>query len=1647
MAKKKRSGSPSTETRPEAAPANANAGAGANENASPDTNAAEAAGGAAEARPATGELPALTPELTALVDRLRGGRCVLCAGSRLLPTSGYRALVEKLLSTLPGVDASDARRVLAQRPLAAAGFVRRRLGERFAGELREATASAGELPETVRLLGELPFRAVITTSYDDSYERAFARDGALPKVYTPRDAAELKKDGKARFVLKALGDPARADTVVWSAEDLQGALADGGYRTVTHDLYRSRSFLFVGFDGEDPDLSILLDRVLAGAHAGDTEHYAILPGISAIEREELWAAYRIRVLDDSDVSQLARTLKDAIGDQHGPALPDDDDLDGWLALLTEEPGRADALDHLDKLERKLRAAADHERLVELHLGRVAVEPEAGNRAHRLLEVARLFENEVGDLGKAFTALLAGYKEDPQPSVWSELERLTSATGTWTELLSELAEVVPHLPEAERAEAWVRIARLYSDKLNHLEYALTSLAEALKLAPDLASAQDMRVALLRKGERWKELAEALGQHAARESVAARQAELFVEQADLYESRLGDGAQAIACYKKAVATDPDATQARGALEQILRRRGDWAELVAVLDDKAAHAVPEEAIVIRRELAELVGERLGDRRGAIARYEALRKDSPQDLQTLRALERLYDQEGNHDAYLGVLASQAEAVESDRERAALYRRMAAEWEESPGGGPRAAEVLEKLIALDARSEDAFRSLERLYRAERKWESLIDVSRRHATIVPPPIRGEIFANIGAIYEQELRDAPRAIEAYLDVEASLPNHAEALVALTRLYERTEAWEKTVELLERRAALAEVRSQRVELYHKAGEITAERLGDAKTAEARFVRALEVDATHVPSMTALVEIYRKHGEFLKAAKLLVEAVPHTQNRLERTRLLVEAAEIYQGLEDRRKATDLYLDALNVDPEHVEAADRVSELLWSAERYADLVPILEMLTRKEAEPPVQIERLVRLARAAKALGAADKVLRAYNRASELDPQNLEAQRGRADLLLRAGEYQDALAALTQVQLHHFEDLPPSERVELYFQLGTCELKVGNKDRAKNRFEKALLLDPTHRPALLAMMEFGEAKPESMIDAKKGLVLTAMPEEKVRLLTEIGDLYLEKLKDAPLAVGAYREALEIRPEERKVLYKCLEVYVEQKQWPQALEMLERLIDVEKDVAVRAKYRHTAGLICVEELGRTEQAVKLLSESLDDDPSLERSAEALEALLKERQDWKELARYYRKALKRLGAESPNNADGKNPERLRLWSAIGEVCLDKLGERETALTALEVALTFDRGNIERHKQLADLYVQAGPDRFDKAIVEHQILLRAEKQRVVSYRALKNLYIQTGQRDKAAACSYALLFLKKHEPDDGKVVAEQKNRAFATARRALTEEMWARLTHPEEDRFLDAAFALAAPAIAVSLAQPHKALGLVRKEALALDAPDARSYAKGLRYVTATFGVPAPETYVRFDQKETLTFANAIDKQTLVPVYILGQALTGEKRPERELTFELARRAAHLRPERFLRNLLPTAGQLAQIVDAVMALGEEPAAATADARPPSGETGKTAQLLRRSLPPAQLEHLVQIGRKLRAAATNSEAAALAWLQNSDLTASRVGLVMSGDLETSARLLAGEPASPTALPATQRLLDLVWSSVTEELFAVRKHLGLM
>jgi hypothetical protein len=491
---------------------------------------------------------------------------------------------------------------------------------------------------------------------------------------------------------------------------------------------------------------------------------------------------------------------------------------------------------------------------------------------------------------------------------------------------------------------------------------------------------------------------------------------------------------------------------------------------------------------------------------------------------------------------------------------------------------------------------------------------------------------------------------------------------------------------------------------------------------------------------------------------------------------------------------------------------------------------------------------------------------------------------------------------------------------------------------------------------------------------------------------------------------------------------------------MLERLIAAEKSDSVRAKYHHTAGLILRDELKDPSQAAAHLRAALDDDPTLERSARALEEVCKALGEWNELGRLYRRRIKTLGPESPDDADGKNRERLRLWTDLGELCLRTLNEPRAATAAFEAALSFDRDNLDRQKQVADLLLQAGPDSVDKAIELHQIVLRREKSRVASYRALRALYAHQREREKAFACSYALHFLKKGDADDARAVAEIKERPFATARRPIDEETWARVAHPDEDRLVDCLFALVGPTIAAGHAQTHKLAGVNRKEAIEPD--DRRSFAKALRYVATTLDVAMPEAYERADQREPVIFSNVVDGMTLVPVFQLGAPLVGDRRRETEQVFELARKSTLVRPERLLRMATPHPQQIGHVIEAAIALAYD-----AEGAPPipSPELQRTVAGLKRALPAMQLEQVVAIGKKLRENGVRSDDAAVTWLQATDLTAIRVGYALVGDLETCARLVAAD-GRPTGTKApTERLLELIWASVTEEMFAVRRHLG--
>src|SRR5262249_8824523 len=115
--------------------------------------------------------------------------------------------------------------------------------------------------------------------------------------------------------------------------------------------------------------------------------------------------------------------------------PDADDAEGWIALLGEGGDEAaEARDALEMIERNARAAKKWDTVIEVLLGKIEA-AEAVERAGVLVQLAAVYETELGDLRRAFEAVTTACQIAPHDDdVAESAERLAGATGGWADLV-------------------------------------------------------------------------------------------------------------------------------------------------------------------------------------------------------------------------------------------------------------------------------------------------------------------------------------------------------------------------------------------------------------------------------------------------------------------------------------------------------------------------------------------------------------------------------------------------------------------------------------------------------------------------------------------------------------------------------------------------------------------------------------------------------------------------------------------------------------------------------------------------------------------------------------------------------------------------------------------------------------------------------------------------------------------------------------------------------------------------------------------------------------------------------------------------------------------------------------------------------------
>jgi hypothetical protein len=309
----------------------------------------------------------------------------------------------------------------------------------------------------------------------------------------------------------------------------------------------------------------------------------------------------------------------------------------------------------------------------------------------------------------------------------------------------------------------------------------------------------------------------------------------------------------------------------------------------------------------------------------------------------------------------------------------------------------------------------------------------------------------------------------------------------------------------------------------------------------------------------------------------------------------------------------------------------------------------------------------------------------------------------------------------------------------------------------------------------------------------------------------------------------------------------------------------------------------------------------------------------------------------------------------------------------------------------------------------------------------------------GAHDRMWCVAAALVYLGNADPPLASFYESYRPSQLPNLAGKMNEELWRKILHPAEDSYVSALLGLLAPAIAMSSASPHKAIGVDRAARVDLSG-SAWPHAAALRYVANTIEASLPDVFLKKDAPGTVNIVNLKEKNSLTPTLVVGPGFEQWSR-QSEVIFDLAKRMVLMRWERFPRFCLGTPALLEIAVRAGLLLGGCPIGNG----PHGDEVDKMAKTLDPLLSPALRAELKVVARRF-VEARGDKLDLLSWIAAADLTAGRAALALCGDLGAAARVIAVEPSGQSPLSARERISDLLAFSVSEDHFAVRAALGL-
>ena len=671
-----------------------------------------------------------------------------------------------------------------------------------------------------------------------------------------------------------------------------------------------------------------------------------------------------------------------------------------------------------------------------------------------------------------------------------------------------------------------------------------------------------------------------------------ARLLYSKARAMEEHLRQTGPALKVYREALALDPGNLIVLKAIERALRREKAWApladtyaELASAVEDPSLRAAWTSV------RARLTKSELGDAAQALALYRTALDADPQATTALSSLKRLSVSQKRWPELVDALRREHDLCQDPNARLAILATLAELQEKRLGDTEAAVATLEEAVALRPDQRSLLADLARLHRAAgRHAIEASALSRLVEQLEDRDEKASISHRIGRIYEQELGDSDRARPWYERTLEADPTHRAASLALVRLFEARNDFERVIEVWSRRADAIAAPRERASILHRVGELLERRLGRAREAADAHARALGLDPEHQPAFEDLSRLLAADGRWRELAELYQRQIDRAPSDALAVAWLFRLGGIVEDrLEDPEGAITVYERILEREPQHLGALHAISRAAERAKRWERLVTALHAEAEQTGDRTRQLMLRHRAAEVmADGLRDANGAARALRAILKVDPKHRPSLESLAQLHFDAGRWEELVAVYQRL-------LPllgtAAEKVRLSYRIGELqELQLGDDRAAVESYRAALRLDPEleqAREALIGALARTGAHADLVAALEEKLGRTEGGHERARLATELGALYETQLDDREAALKAYEKALEAAPLHRPALDARERLLTEAADWSTLVHSLSDEAAASDDPFLSTHAALRAALVLSEQQGAVAPALE----------------------------------------------------------------------------------------------------------------------------------------------------------------------------------------------------------------------------------------------------------------------------------------------------------------------------------------------------------------------------------------------------------------------------------------------------------------------------